>query len=199
MTITRTTDDGRAVTLPVAWTPVRRLKISLLDLFRLWQQDKVLEVAYESDGELIPLHDLFPAAERRWDRFGFDEACTGFVYLETWLPLPDLHIRAKPAVEPVPSVSTATAPSPVATPATSQHRRQKGETDRARAKLLYEAAKSHAGSETWSTATALNMANKEFRGNPLLKAKEIRSFSAAWQLAKRRLRIDREEPELESH
>jgi hypothetical protein len=87
----------RLADLPADWTAVRRLEVSLTAAWWWWWR-RECDAACKVNGELVPLDDLIPEVER--DRFcGLDYELAGFVSVDTWIVLPDIHIRAKPLPE----------------------------------------------------------------------------------------------------
>jgi hypothetical protein len=183
-------------TLPAEWTPSAELvrgwsewarthypprqfgaayRFRRAQFFGQWR-DGEAELAGRELKEDAPLQPvaIYPPSER-WSR-NFKIGRGHLTHLTSGRIHYDFHYRRRQA---------ASAPPQLAAPSS---RRQKGATDQARADLLYEAARAHAGADAWSTDLALAEARKQFPKNPLFAAQSIRTFSAAWVIARNRLR-----------
>lgn len=87
-----------------------------------------------------------------------------------------------PVREPLPAPQSHGAPASA--------KRQPGDTDKARAQLLYQAAKPHVQSLSWTADSAFAAARKKFPDNQLLLETSPRTERKAWLYAKRKLRED---------
>ena len=89
-----------------------------------------------------------------------------------------------------PAQGAATKPAPLpqshGVPASPKH--HPGDTNKDRGELLYQAAKPHAGSLSWTTDLAFAAAESKFPGNPLLLETGSRTRRRAWEYAKQKLR-----------
>jgi hypothetical protein len=78
-------------------------------------------------------------------------------------------------------------PAPQSHGAPASAKRQPGDTDKARAELLYHAAKPHVQSSSWTADIAFAAGRKKFPNNQLLLETSARTERKAWLYAKRKL------------
>jgi hypothetical protein len=79
------------------------------------------------------------------------------------------------------------APAPQSHGAPASPQRHPGDTNKDRGELLYQAARGHPGSLSWTTKIAFAAAQKKFPDNKLLAAMSARNRRRAWEYAKQKL------------
>jgi hypothetical protein len=159
------------------FVPVR---ISAARARYLWQQIRAGKidgepVKYSPDNETITAGWLRIIDITVWDRSETTAA--------------SIANSVTPAQGGPPARGAATKPAPLpqshGVPASPKH--HPGDTNKDRGELLYQAAKPHAGSLSWTTDLAFAAAESKFPGNPLLLETGSRTRRRAWEYAKQKL------------
>jgi hypothetical protein len=172
----RSSRSGFGIELPVEFRPARRKP---RQIWNLWPQIRAGNingdpVEYSPDNKTITAGSLRIVDIVVFDRSGTTALSTAKRVAPVRSGFPARRVARK----------IATASRPHDAPASAK--RRPGDTDKDRGELLYQAAKPHTGSLSWSTDTAFAAAQKMFPDNPLLAETSPRTRRRAWLYAKQK-------------